>query len=156
MGAKIEVFKERNSISVDGNIRKYPLTGTTVDIGDIPDLFPILSVVGAFASGKTELYNASNVRGKESDRLSLVARGLRKMGVNVKEEKDKLTIYQCKELKGGEITHESDHRIAMAFTVAALYAKTPSQITNIEVVKDSYPNFLNDIKNLGGRVEELE
>ena len=96
------------------------------------------------------------IRGKESDRLSLVAQGLSKMGVKVKEEEDKLTIYKCEELEGGEILHECDHRIAMAFTIAALFAKTPSQISNIEVVKDSYPNFIEDIKKLGAKVEQLE
>jgi len=156
MGAKIEVFKDKNSISITGNLSKYPLTGTVIDIGDIPDLFPILSVVGAFASGQTELYNASNIRGKESDRLSLVAQGLSKMGVKLKEEEDKLTIYQCDHLEGIEIIHESDHRIAMAFTIAALFAKTPSQISNMEVVRDSYPNFIEDITKLGARVEKLE
>jgi 3-phosphoshikimate 1-carboxyvinyltransferase len=156
MGAKIEVFKDKNSISVFGNLKKYPLTGTTIDIGDTPDLFPILSVVGAFADGKTELFNASNIRKKESDRLSLVAQGLSKMGVNVKEEKDKLTIYHSEELKGSEIVHERDHRIAMAFTIAALYAKTPSKISNFKVVKDSYPNFIEDIEKLGAKIEELE
>jgi 3-phosphoshikimate 1-carboxyvinyltransferase len=156
MGAKIEVFKDKNRISVIGNLSKYPLTGIAVDVKETPDLFPVLSVVGAFASGKTELYNALAIRGKESDRLSLVAQGLSKMGVKVKEEKDKLTIYKCEELEGAEIVHECDHRIAMAFTIAALFAKTPSLISNIEVVKDSYPNFLEDIKKLGAKVEQLE
>lgn len=156
MGAKIEVFKDKNSISVNGNLSKYPLTGITVDIDETPDLFPILSIVGAFACGKTELYNALAIRGKESDRLSLVAQGLSKMGVKVKEEEDKLTIYHCEQLKGAEILHECDHRIAMAFTIAALFAKTPSQISNIEIVKDSYPNFIEDITKLGAKVTKLE
>jgi len=156
MGAKIEVFKDKNSISVSGNLSKHPLTGIAVDVKETPDLFPVLSVVGAFANGKTELYNALAIRGKESDRLSLVAQGLSKMGVKVKEEEDKLTIYHCENLEGVEIVHECDHRIAMAFTIAALFAKTPSQISNIEVVMDSYPNFIEDIKNLGAKVEQLE
>lgn len=156
MGADIEVSREKNSISVNGNLNKHPLTGIAFDIKETPDLFPILSVVGAFANGKTELYNALAIRGKESDRLTLVAQGLSKMGVKVKEEEDKLTIYKCEELEGVEILHKCDHRIAMAFTIAALFAKTPSQISNIEVVKDSYPNFIEDIKKLGARVEQLE
>jgi 3-phosphoshikimate 1-carboxyvinyltransferase len=78
------------------------------------------------------------------------------MGVKVKEEEDKLTIYHCDQLEGCDINHENDHRIAMAFTIAALFAKTPSQISDIEIVKDSYPNFLEDIKKLGAGVEELD
>jgi len=156
MGAKIEVFRDKNSISVIGNLSTYPLTGIAIDIKDTPDLFPILSIVGAFASGKTELYNASSIRGKESDRILIVARELNKMGVKVKEEEDKLTIYHCGQLKGVDINHEHDHRVAMAFTVASLFAKTPSQISSIEVVKDSYPNFIEDIKHLGAKVDLLE
>ena len=156
MGAKIEVIRDKNSISVNGNLSKYPLTGIAINIKDTPDLFPILSVVGAFANGKTELYNASNIRGKESDRISIVAQELSKMGVKVKEEEDKLTIYHCDHLEGVDINHEHDHRVAMAFTVASLFAKTPSQISGIEVVKDSYPNFIEDIKKLGAKVDLIK
>ncbi len=156
MGAKIEVYRDKNSISINGNINKYPLTGLAINIEDTPDLFPILSVVGAFANGKTELYNASNIRGKESDRISVVAQELSKMGVKVKEEEDKLTIYHCDELEGVDINHEHDHRVAMAFTVASLFAKTPSQISDIEVVKDSYPNFIEDMKQLGAKVDLIK
>ena len=156
MGAKIEVFRDKNSISINGNLSKYPLTGIAIDIEDTPDLFPILSVVGAFAKGKTELYNASNIRGKESDRISIVAQELSKMGVKVREEEDKLTIYHCDQLKGVAINHENDHRVAMAFTVASLFAENSSQILDIEIIKDSYPDFIEDIKKLGAKIELLE
>ena len=156
MGAKIEVFKDKKSVTVTGNLSKYPLTGIAVDIEDTPDLFPILSVVGAYAKGKTELYNASSIRGKESDRISLIAQGLSKMGVKVKEGKDNLTIFHCDHLKGFNINHENDHRIAMALTIASLFANTPSQMSDIEVVEDSYPNFIDDIIKLGAKVEKLE
>jgi 3-phosphoshikimate 1-carboxyvinyltransferase len=88
--------------------------------------------------------------------LSVVAQGLSIMGVKVKEEEDKLTVYHCDQLKGGNINHENDHRVAMAFTIASLFANTPSQISDIEVVKDSYPNFIEDIKKLGAKVEKIE
>jgi len=156
MGAKIEVFRDKKSVTVTGNLSKYPLTGIAVDIEDTPDLFPILSVVGAYAKGKTELYNASSIRGKESDRISLIAQGLSKMGVKVKEGKDNLTIFHCDQLKGFNINHENDHRIAMALTIASLFANTPSQMSDIEVVEDSYPNFIDDIMKLGAKVEKLE
>ena len=102
------------------------------------------------------MYNASNIRGKESDRISIVARELSRMGVKVKEEEDRLTIYHCDQLEGGDINHEHDHRVAMAFIVASLFAKTPSQISGIEVVKDSYPNFIEDIKQLGAKVDLIK
>lgn len=156
MGAKIEVFRDKKSVTVTGNLSKYPLTGIAVDIEDTPDLFPILSVVGAYAKGKTELYNASSIRGKESDRISLIAQGLSKMGVKVKEGEDNLTIFHCDQLQGFDISHENDHRIAMALTIASLFANSPSQVSDIEVVEDSYPNFIDDIIKLGANVEKSE
>ncbi|MFX1494456.1 MAG: 3-phosphoshikimate 1-carboxyvinyltransferase, partial [Promethearchaeota archaeon] len=123
-----------------------------IDISENPDLFPILAIVGAFAKNKTTLYNASNLRLKESDRISMVARELTKMGVKVKEDHDTLTIYHCKKLKGSKIDHEEDHRIAMAFTIAALYANSISKINNIEIIRDSYPNFINDLQTLGAKI----
>jgi len=156
MGANIKIMKENNSLIVNGNINQNPLTGTAIDIGDTPDLFPILSIIGAFAKGKTEIYNALNLRKKESDRISIIAKELSKMGVKVIEEKDKITVYHCKELRGTSFNHENDHRIAMALTIASLFAQGPSQMENIEIVEDSYPNFVDHIKKLGANVGLVE
>jgi 3-phosphoshikimate 1-carboxyvinyltransferase len=156
MGANIRIMKENNCLIVNGNINQNPLTGLAIDIRDTPDLFPILSIIGAFAKGKTEIYNALNLRKKESDRISIIAKELRKMGVKVIEEIDKITIYHCKELRGASFNHENDHRIAMALTIASLFAQSPSQIENIEIVEDSYPNFVDHIKKLGANVDLVE
>ncbi len=156
MGANIRTLKENNCLIVNGNINQNPLTGIAIDIRDTPDLFPILSIIGAFAKGKTEIFNALNLRKKESDRISVIAKELSKMGVKVLEEKDKITIYHCKELRGASFNHENDHRIAMALTVASLFAQGPSQIENIEIVEDSYPNFVDHIKKLGANVDLVE
>jgi 3-phosphoshikimate 1-carboxyvinyltransferase len=82
-----------------------------------------------------------------------MARELTKMGVSVKEEEDKLTIYYCEKLQGALIDHGNDHRVAMACTIAALYANTNSQIKNIDIVKDSYPSFLEDLQKLGVKID---
>ncbi len=149
MGANIEYNEENSQIIINGNLNKYPLKGVEVDCQEIPDLFPVLSVLGAFAKGKTVLYNASNVRLKESNRMSAIARELSKMGVQVAEEEDKLIVHHCDNLKGTLIDHENDHRIAMACVIAALYADSISKVKNIEIVRDSYPHFIDDLKKLG-------
>ncbi len=149
MGANIEYNEENSQIIINGNLNKYPLKGIEVDCQEIPDLFPVLSVLGAFAKGKTVLYNASNVRLKESNRMSAIARELSKMGVQVAEEEDKLIVNHCDNLKGTVIDHENDHRIAMACVIAALYADSISKVKNIEIVRDSYPHFIDDLKKLG-------
>jgi len=156
MGAKIEVEIEQNQIIVSGNLKKYPLKGMNIDCRDIPDLFPILSVIGAFADNKTVLYNASTLRLKESDRISVVARELKKMGVKIIEEKDKLTIFHCEKLRGSFIEHDNDHRIALAFSIAAIYADSNSQINKIDVVEDSFPDFLRVMKDLGMQIQETK
>ncbi len=152
MGAKIQINQKQNQVIINGNISKYHLHGIDIDCKEIPDLFPLLCVVGAIAEGKTTLFNASNLRLKECDRISVMARELTKMGVKVDEEEDKLTIYHSN-LKGSKIDHEDDHRIAMACTIAALYSNNSSIMPNIDIISDSYPNFVEDLNNLGANIE---
>lgn len=153
MGANIQIEEDKNKITVYGNRNKFVLRGLDIDIKDNPDLFPILAIIGAFAEGKTTLYNASTLRLKESDRITAVASQLAKMGVKVKQGKDKLTVYNCTKLKGTIINHEQDHRIAMAFIVASLYADSCSQINNFKIIEDSYPNFITDLNKLGANIK---
>ncbi|MBY8983642.1 MAG: 3-phosphoshikimate 1-carboxyvinyltransferase [Candidatus Lokiarchaeota archaeon] len=156
MGANIEVNEAMKQIIVIGDLSSHPLNGMEIDCNDIPDLFPILSVVGAFAKGKTVLFDKSkHLRLKESDRISSMARELTKMGVNVSEEDDRLTIYHCDKLKGAVFNHEDDHRIAMACTIAALNAISSSKIRNIDIVRDSYPSFFDDLEKLGAQIKIL-
>ncbi|MFX1501279.1 MAG: 3-phosphoshikimate 1-carboxyvinyltransferase [Promethearchaeota archaeon] len=155
MGANIKIDEKKNQVIVFGDLKNKPLQGIEINCGDIPDLFPILSVVGAFANGKTILYNTHNLRFKETNRISAMVRELTKMGVEVIEEDDKLTVYHCDKLNGTTIVHNNDHRIAMACTIAALYANSSSQIQKSEIVKDSYPNFFEDLRELGIQIEEI-
>jgi 3-phosphoshikimate 1-carboxyvinyltransferase len=153
MGANIEFDESQKQVVVNGNRTQYPLQGLDIDCRDIPDLFPILSVVGAFAEGKTVLYNAENIRLKESDRISSMARELKKMGVEVLEENDKLSVFHCDDLKGVAFNHDNDHRVAMALVIAALYASSNSLISDIDIIKDSYPSFLEDLIKLGAQIK---
>ncbi|MFW9894266.1 MAG: 3-phosphoshikimate 1-carboxyvinyltransferase [Candidatus Thorarchaeota archaeon] len=155
MGANIEVDRTKKQVLVKGNLSTNPLNGQEFDCNEIPDLFPILSVVGAFAKSKTVLYNIKHLRHKESDRISSMARELMKMGVKVSEEEDRLTIYHCDELLGTNINHENDHRVAMACTIAALYASSTSKMANVEIMKDSYPTFLDDLIQLGAQIKTI-
>ncbi len=84
-----------------------------------------------------------------------MARELRKMGVKVIEEDDKLTIFHCDKLNGIKIDHNDDHRIAMACSIAALYADSSSHILSSEIVNDSYPSFFEDLKELGAQIDFL-
>ena len=156
MGAQIEEDINSRSLLIKGNIKTHPLTGIEVDVKDIPDLFPILAVIGAFSQGSTRLYNALNLRYKESDRIEVMAREMTKMGVKVEKKRDELIIHHCVEIKGIQIDHESDHRIAMALIIAALFAKSRSEIKRIEIVNDSYPGFITDLLKLGANLKIKE
>ncbi|TFG30736.1 MAG: 3-phosphoshikimate 1-carboxyvinyltransferase [Promethearchaeota archaeon] len=155
MGAELQVNEPKHQVIIRGNTSNYPLQGIEVDCKEIPDLFPIMCVLGALAKGKTTLYNASNLRFKECDRISVMARELTKMGVKLEEEKDKLTIYQSN-LIGTEIDPQKDHRIAMACIIAALYSNKSSKINQVEVINDSYPNFIKDLNQLGAHIESIK
>jgi len=153
MGADIEVNRTQGLLIVRGNLNKNVLKGIEIDCNGIPDLFPILCVIGAFATSKTILYNISTLKYKESDRIKVMARELKKMGVKVEYNEEILVIYHCDKLLGTFINHEYDHRIAMAFTIAALHANSKSRIKNAEIFYDSYPDFIQDMIKLGAKLE---
>ena len=84
-----------------------------------------------------------------------MARELKRMGVKVIEKNDRVAIYHCNKLKGITFNHERDHRVAMACTIAALFASTNSVLKNIDIVKDSYPTFLEDLEKVGVPINYL-
>jgi 3-phosphoshikimate 1-carboxyvinyltransferase len=155
MGANIKINEEEHILKIKGNLNKSPLNGFEIDCYEIPDLFPILAVVGAFAQGRTTLYNAGNLRLKESDRIAVMARELKKMGVNVEEGEDELTVHHCDKFTNSQIDHENDHRIAMACCIAGLFSKQTNVIKNFEIVDDSYSTFIGDLMKLGAKIEVI-
>ena len=148
MNADIKVDELSQSVKINGG--KF-LDGVKIDCKDYPDLFPILCVIGLFSKGNTILYNLEHVKTKESDRVAIMIRELQKMGavINSIEDGKVIMIEGPQQIHGIKINHESDHRIAMALTIAALYARSESSILNPEIVHDSYPNFFKDLKFLG-------
>ena len=156
MGAHIEENMDSHSLIIKGNINKYPLMGIEIDITDIPDLFPILAVIGAFSKGSTRLYNGLNLKYKESDRIEVMAREMSKMGIEVEKTSDELIIHHCMEINGIKIEHENDHRIAMALVIASLFAKSHSEIERVEIINDSYPGFITDLLKLGANIKIKE
>jgi 3-phosphoshikimate 1-carboxyvinyltransferase len=122
-------------------------THRTIDVHDIPDQFLNLAVVAAFHPGTTNLIGAANVRIKECDRISVMARELRKLGVAVEEHTDGLIIEGGNKLSSACICPESDHRIAMAFALAGLLSPGIT-IEEPECVAKSYPTFWDDLDRI--------
>ncbi|MDH3365145.1 MAG: 3-phosphoshikimate 1-carboxyvinyltransferase [Thermoplasmata archaeon] len=129
------------------------LRGVEVDVAAIPDLFPILAVVGAVSEGKTILKGGKNLRAKESDRIASTTRFLQDMGARILPRDDGCEIIGVPRLKGAKIDTQGDHRILMAATVAALVSTTDTVIEDDESYKISYPGFIRDLHQLGCRVE---
>ncbi|MBI4683949.1 MAG: 3-phosphoshikimate 1-carboxyvinyltransferase [Nitrospirae bacterium] len=112
------------------------------------DEFPIICVLATQAKGITEIRGAGELRVKESDRIRAMAEGLRKMGAEVEEYKDGLSIKGNTKLKGASVDSYGDHRIAMAFSVAALIASRTTTIKGISSVNISFPGFFELLKRL--------
>jgi 3-phosphoshikimate 1-carboxyvinyltransferase len=148
MGANISW--QHDVVTIDG----AELHGVTIDANDIPDLVPILAVLGAYAEGTTDIFNVANLRYKETDRLAAVITELRKMQVDIKQEGDVLRI-KGGNPKGASLRGYGDHRIVMSLAVAALAADGQTQIDTAESVKVSYPDFFDDIFALGANLESL-
>ena len=121
------------------------------------DEVPILAVLGAIAEGETVIRGASELRVKESDRLAQMAQGLRAIGARVEELPDGLRIEgRGGPLPGGaEIDSAHDHRIALAFAVAALACREPVVISGVEWADVSFPGFFRLLRRLGAEVEIL-
>lgn len=155
MGAEISIedLKDLSGEPVgDLRIRTSPgLRGTEVSAHMVPSLIdelPVLCIAASFSEGMTSIRGASELRVKESDRIAAVASGLREMGVEVEEYEDGLSIKGGGNLKGAVIESHGDHRIAMAFSVAALSAKGETVIEGADSVEISFPGFFDEIERL--------
>ncbi len=129
--------------------------GAAVDVSECPDLLPILAVRAAYAMGETRFVNAARLRMKESDRLRAAADGLRALGADVEELPDALAVRGHGGLKGGVAESHGDHRMAMAWAIAALGAAGPVTVRGAEAVNKSYPAFWQEYERLGGRCHVL-
>jgi 3-phosphoshikimate 1-carboxyvinyltransferase len=131
------------------------LAGTRIGPDELPlviDEVPILAVLGAFASGETSFRGAGELRIKESDRLAGLAKGLRGLGGEAEDEGEDLVVAGGG-LAGGHADASADHRLAMAFAVAALGADGPSEVDGMESAAVSFPGFLETLHRLGASVE---
>ena len=145
---------DKEILAIVEKVRNNGLTGIKIDVKDIPDLVPILTVLGTFCKGTTEIYNAARVRIKESDRLESTTCELRKLGAKITELPDSLIIEGTGKLKGGVVDSWNDHRIAMALAIASTICEEPVTITCAESVSKSYPHFWEHFKSLGGSINE--
>jgi 3-phosphoshikimate 1-carboxyvinyltransferase len=146
MGSLVTNSETHSDGEPRGNItvRGGDLNATVIGGAEIPnviDELPILAVAGALARGKTLIRDASELRVKETDRIAAVAQNLRAMGVTVTEHPDGMEIEGGAKLQGATLPCWGDHRIAMAFLVAGLFAEGTTTIEGSECIATSYPGF---------------
>jgi len=154
MGAKITVSPfDPKAAEPLGSIRVVGsgLHGTVIEGAEIPnviDELPVLAIAGALAQGTTIIRDAKELRVKETDRIAAVAGNLRAMGANVTETEDGMVIEGGLPLHGAHLQCFHDHRIAMAFAIAGLFAEGETVIEKIECVATSYPTFGSTLESV--------
>lgn len=154
MGANIELLNQRivgGEPVADIRIKSAKLKGIDVPEHLVPlaiDEFPVLFVAAACAQGKTVVTGAEELRVKESDRIQVMADGLQAIGVDAQPTADGMII-NGGSIKGGQVHSRDDHRIAMAFTMAALRSDSDIIIEDCENVSTSFPDFIG-IANRAG------
>ncbi len=175
MGVKVRVAGNTASVNKGG------LKAVHADLSDCIDLLPTVAILAALAEGTSEFTGIERARIKESDRVAAVKEGLEKVGVKVREERNRITITgmatkqptdeekeesgeddenktkETAEEKRAPVTINSykDHRIAMAFAILGC-ARGDITITDAECVAKTYPGFWESLKNIGGKVETHE
>jgi 3-phosphoshikimate 1-carboxyvinyltransferase len=158
MGARIEVEARADAAEpvADLRVHRSALRGIRVPqewVSLAIDEFPVFFVAAAVAEGITEVSGAEELRVKESDRLAVMADGLRVLGVRHELRPDGILIHGG-ELGGGRVDSHGDHRIAMAFAVAALRAGAPIEIADVANVATSFPGFASLARGAGLGIEE--
>jgi 3-phosphoshikimate 1-carboxyvinyltransferase len=112
------------------------------------DEIPVLAVLATQASGTSEFHDVGELRVKESNRLELIARNLRRMGAGVEQSGDRLTVQGRATLRGAEIETAGDHRLALAFAIAGLVAEGRTVISRADCVAVSYPEFWSEFERV--------
>jgi 3-phosphoshikimate 1-carboxyvinyltransferase len=141
MGAKVEW--EPQQVKLTGN----SLNGIDVDMNQMPDAAMTLAVAALFASGPTAIRNIYNWRVKETERLQAVSTELRKLGAEVEEGYDYLVIQPPEQIRKAEIDTYDDHRMAMAFSLAAC-GESPMTINNPGCVSKTFPDYFEVLDGL--------
>jgi 3-phosphoshikimate 1-carboxyvinyltransferase len=157
MGAKpkfLHVEEQHGELVGAITIQSSGLTGLKITgalTASLIDELPVLAAIGPYMRYGVEIRDAKELRVKESDRIAVVCANLRAMGAEVEEFEDGLRVKGSQKLHGAEIETHDDHRIAMAFAVAALRAEGETVIHNAECASISYPEFFHTLDKVVDR-----
>lgn len=138
------IFNSDESICIDGSNR----TTFEFDATDCPDLFPALTTLAAFSVGVSKIKGVNRLIKKESSRGEVLQAEYSKLGVNIELQDDWMLIHGKSKVSGGEVSAHHDHRIAMCFAIAGMFASDPITIEHAEAVSKSYPEFWEHLEKL--------
>ncbi len=133
-------------VKTTNNLRPFKIQGDILP--KLIDEIPILTVAACFCDGVSEIKDAKELRVKETDRLKVMARQLKKFGANILEKEDGLIITGKSKFISSEVDSETDHRVSMSLAIASLLAKGSSMILRADASNVSYPNFWDDLEKL--------
>jgi 3-phosphoshikimate 1-carboxyvinyltransferase len=159
MGADLTIANRRTTGGEavgDVTARQSALTGVVVPEGraaSMIDEYPILAATAAFAEGATVMRGVGEMRVKESDRIALMAAGLKACGVRVEEEPEGFTVTGGPVRGGATVTTHGDHRIAMSHLVLGLGADEAVTVDEPGMIATSFPDFMRLMRSLGARIE---
>jgi 3-phosphoshikimate 1-carboxyvinyltransferase len=154
MGAKIELLNQRIETGEPvADIKVYGSQLAGVDIepemaARTIDEYPILAVAGALAEGTTQISGVKELRYKESDRIATMAEGLRRLGVQVEEREDGMTLRGRRPLEAADVKTYGDHRVAMSLAIAGLSTEGGLQLDDAGCVDTSFPGFFDLLSRL--------
>ena len=154
LGARVDVTDSRGGAAGEPMgtlvVSHGGLRNTQVAPEEVPGLIDELPALAALAThgGGLSVSGAQELRVKESDRISALAEGLRRMGAEIEERPDGFEVRATRRLRGGEVDALNDHRLAMAFAIAALGASGPTTIHDAGAAAVSYPEFFSVLESL--------
>lgn len=157
MGGEIQVLNEHQEGGEpcgDVRVRSSRLHGTSVSgerVVRMIDEFPIFAVAAAAAQGESVVNDAAELRLKESDRISVLAKELRTLGVDINEQADGFSLRGGK-IQGGSVDAHGDHRLAMSLQVAGLISAAPIHVQGSECSAESFPGFADVLQTLGAKL----
>jgi 3-phosphoshikimate 1-carboxyvinyltransferase len=157
MGADISLHNQREvggEPVADIRVCASQLHGIKIPKEQVPlaiDEFPVLFIAAACAAGETVLTGAQELRVKESDRIQVMAEGLRAVGIDAQPTADGMVV-RGGQIRGGVVNSHGDHRVAMAFTIAALRANETITIEDCANVATSFPNFVDLAQTAGIKI----
>ena len=124
------------------------LKGGKFDLSNTPDLLPAIAILALKSEKPIELFNVKHARYKETDRIAIMSRELKKIGLEVEEKEDGMILKKSEDIHSAELNSENDHRLFMSFSIVGMFVGNCT-VSDPDAVRVSYPEFISDMKNVG-------